>query len=357
MTLGDRWAALARLGPRGALGWLGYSALAGLSLGYRLGVAGHRGLYAIGLRRPTRAPIPVISIGNLTLGGTGKTVFAAMLAEMLLDMGETPAVLLRGYGRGAMVHGDEYVVLRARLPETVPVIEGRNRAHSARRAAKMGATVAILDDGHQHERVVKNLRVLLFDATRPEDLRAVFPAGMLREPLRGVTAADLVCLTRADQASGEQAVAVLTRVRDGGYDGPILRAAHEPRAVVDARTGEEAPLDSLQRLRCLVVSGIGNNAAFLRTVRDLGANVVTHLQCGDHHAYTQSDGERIAGLCRAHADSSVLTTAKDAPRLRPVLRSVDLRILDVSLRLLEGHEALHSALVRTLRPVRPGGGR
>ena len=354
MSLRQQWLSLARSGPSEPLGRLAFAALSALSVVYRLGVAGHRGLYALGLRRPARPTIPVASVGNLTLGGTGKTVFAVMLARMLLDMGHTPAILLRGYARGGADHGDEYTVLRARLPERVPVIEGRNRAASARIAAELGATVAILDDGHQHERVAKDLRIVLFDATRPEDLRAVFPGGMLREPLTGVRSADLVCLTRVDQASGEEAVTVLTRVRDGGYEGPVLRAAHEPRAVVDARTGAEMPLDRLSGVRCLAVSGIGNNAAFRRSLCDLGADVAVHFAYGDHHAFTPSDGERIAALCRAHAHSVVLTTAKDAPRLLPVIRDMDLRILDVSLRLLEGREALEAALRRTLGPVRPG---
>lgn len=356
MSLAARWIELVEHGPRGAQGRLAHVCLRGLSVLYGLGLDANIELYRRAILKRHRAGLPVISTGNLTLGGTGKTTFTQMLAQQLLSLGQRPAILLRAYKRGPRDHCDEYAVYREALPEAAQVIEGRDRVASAARARSEGATVILLDDGHQYLRLEKDLRILLFDSTQPRHLDALFPAGMLRQPLSHIAAADLVCLTRCDQAGPEEVARMRSRLQSAGARGDFVECAHRPSCLVDGRTGERFETRKLAGQRVVAVSGIGNNEAFGRTVASLGVEVARHLRFPDHHAFTSRDADHITAEVESRQVSCVLTTAKDAPRLAPVLRRVDFMAVRVEMDILSGAELLRARLASMgLTPGEPGG--
>lgn len=344
MNLATRWVELVEQGPRNPQGRLAHLCLRGMSVLYGLALDANLELYRRSILKRHPAGLPVISVGNLTLGGTGKTTFTQMLARRLLDLGQRPAILLRAYKRGLREHCDEYEVYRAGLPEVVQIVEGRNRVASAARARSEGATVALLDDGHQYLKLAKDLRILLFDCTQPRHLDWLFPAGMLRQPVSHVAAADLVCLTRCDQAGPEAVARMRARLQSAGARGDFVECAHRPSCLVDGRTGERLGARDLAGQRVVAVSGIGNNDAFARTVASLGMDMARHLRYPDHHAFTAHDADHITAEVESRQVSCVVTTEKDAPRLAPVLRRVEFVAIRVEMEILSGADLLGAQL-------------
>jgi tetraacyldisaccharide 4'-kinase len=283
----------------------------------------------------------VLSLGNLTVGGTGKTPAARWLAQALASCGRRVAVVSRGYRgqrkedpllvavRGeihanAAQAGDEAIEL-ATDPAVHAMVVGRDRLAAVRAAAETGATVAVLDDGFQHRRLHRDLDLVLVDAQRPWDSRGRgLPAGPLREPASGLARADLVLLTRSPVEALEEpswlprerwpaplraALEAVPRSRH-----PLVAAArHAPQAYVD-RSGRSHPPAALAGLSVLAVSGIAAPEAFETTLRELGADVVDHLAWPDHHRFGAEDARTIRAWCDACPEAVLITTAKDRVR-------------------------------------------
>lgn len=261
---------------------------------------------------------PVISIGNIAAGGRGKTPFTAAVARILLDMGETPAILSRGYARtepadGAVVvrdkvgiradlarSGDEPLMLAHQLDGAI-VMSGADRYISGRLAEHhLGATVHLLDDGFQHFRLDRDVDIVLVSSA---DLgaAATLPAGPLREPADVLIAADaVVCVD-------EDAVVDIPHV-------PVFRATRSTGPVVFDETGGTPPPEGGP---VLAVAGIADPPAFFEAVRRAGWQVVATRAFSDHYPYTRADVERIAGDVRATGAAAVVTTEKDYVRLLP----------------------------------------
>jgi tetraacyldisaccharide 4'-kinase len=246
-----------------------------------------------------RAPVPVICVGNLTAGGTGKTPIAIALAEALLARGKKPFFLTRGYGgtqRGPLLVegqsaadvGDEPLLLAA----AAPAIVSRDRPAGARLAVARGADVIVMDDGHQNFSLAKDLSLVVVDGERGFGNGRVLPAGPLREPVaQGLARADAVIV----MGSGDPVLA--------GFAGPILQARVEHR-------GSE----NWQGSRVVAFAGIGRPEKFFRTLRGLGADLVDAVPFDDHHPYTPEDLDRLKSLARRE-DAKLVTTEKDHVRL------------------------------------------
>src|SRR5689334_13787322 len=232
-----------------------------------------------------RSAVPVLSIGNLSVGGTGKTPLAAWAAQRLRASGAKPAVLLRGYG------GDEPLV-HATLNPDVPVVADPDRVAGARKALAAGADCAILDDGFQHRRLGRVADWVLVAAEQPPEPARLLPAGPWREPASALRRATVAIVTRKS-ASLEAASAVATRLTAGhGVHCALVHLALSD--VVDAREQRAIGLERLRGTRALVVTAIGAPAAFAAQVRALGVAECDTLAFRDHHSFTEGDVTRIA---------------------------------------------------------------
>lgn len=301
-------------------------------------------LYDAGWKRQQRASVPVISVGNLTLGGTGKTPCVEYVARFFCERDKRVAILSRGYGseRG---RNDEALVLEENLPD-VPHLQGADRAALAAVAVEeLESEVLVLDDGFQHRRLARDLDLVLIDATNPWGHGHLFPRGLLREPVSGLRRAGAVVLTRCDQASATERGRIREVVARHAPGRPIGETIHRPWELVasDRRT---APADRVKDRPVAAFCGIGNPDAFRRTLHDLGANVADFRTFPDHHPYTRADVDNLRDWARRQAtDGMVLTTQKDLVKLcLPQLGGRDLWAVRIGLHFTAGQAELEHKL-------------
>ena len=286
-----------------------------------------------GLRAVSRLPVPVVSIGNLTVGGTGKTPAVAFLCNLARAAGRRPGVLARGYGRapGALLN-DEGTMLQRRLPWLLQE-QDPDRVAAGRRLVKSGADYIVLDDGMQHRTLHRDLDVVCLDARRPFDNGSCLPAGDLREFRSGLRRAGLVLLTRAGGLEREQLAARVARISAIARKQVAVHACeHAPSDLVRQPDGAVVPLPELRGRRCVLLAAIARPQEFRATVERLGAEVVREFRFRDHHRFTAAE-VMAADKAAAEAAALLVTTEKDDARMtafpvpRHVLR-IDLRFLD-----------------------------
>jgi tetraacyldisaccharide 4'-kinase len=311
-----------------------------------------RSLYDRRLLPIARVSVPVVSIGNLTTGGTGKTPMCALVVRALIARGFRPGILSRGYGAAPGAANDEARLLAYLLP-TTPHVQGADRVGGARELIRGGANAIVLDDGFQHRRLARDVDIVLVDATRPfglasadgvEPVRALLPRGLLREPPSSLRRSDLIVLTRTEavtMAATEAVERELERIAPGR---PIARAALRMEGWIDEK-GRAGPVDHLRGREVDVVSALGNPSAFEASVVKAGALVRDRRVFADHHRYTRAD---LAGL---PAPGRVLvTSAKDAVKLAPL--GVEFFALQVELELVTGAHVLDALLDALPNPSR-----
>lgn len=287
---------------------------------YRFFVNRRNFQYNIGARQQFVLPRPVISIGNLSTGGTGKTPVVAFVCRELLKAGHKPAVLMRGYKAEAGRKGDEQLELEGLLGASVPVIANPDRVAGAQKALDLfpDITVFVLDDGFQHRRVKRNFDLVLVSATQGLSGGHVLPRGMLREPPENIDRAHLVLLTRVDQVAPERLARVEAEVCKhwhGSKITPPLRCEHKPTEVVGSG-GELLSTEALANRRVFAVAGTAEPSAFEHTLRTLGAQVIGKQWFPDHHAYTPADWADVGRSARTLGADLVVTTGKDAVKVR-----------------------------------------
>lgn len=328
-------------GPRATLA---RAALRVASTGYRLGV----GLRNARLDRGSgveRAEVPVVSVGNITVGGTGKTPMVEHVCRSFRERGLRVATLSRGYGATVGLN-DEGLVLDANLPD-VPHFQDPDRVSLARIAVEESESqVLVLDDGFQHRRLARDLDIVLLDALDPFGLGHLLPRGLLREPIRSLRRAGIVVLSRADLVSTEERRSIRSRAER--LAGPLCwaEARHSPRDLLDAE-GESTPLDLVQSGPVVAFCGLGNPEGFRRTLIGLGADLIDFRTFSDHHPYGRSDVESLILWARGHHATLALTTQKDLVKLRlATLGPVPLRAVRIGLELLDGGDLLASSLDR-----------
>jgi tetraacyldisaccharide 4'-kinase len=315
-----------------------------LSWPYALGTRVRNALYDRGWKHTFRAAVPVVSVGNLTLGGTGKTPCVEYVAALLRDRGLRPAILSRGYG-AEQNRNDEAMVLEENLPD-VPHLQGADRVQLAMTAVEeLDADALVLDDGFQHRRLRRDLDIVLLDATWPLACESMFPRGLLREPVSGLGRADAIILTRCDQATTADDQAAWLKRRFPTK--PVAKAVHAPLELVGPDESREG-LEALARSPVAAFCGIGNPDAFRGTLESLGAKPVTFRAYADHHAYTRDD---VAELTRwaneLPPNAVVVTTQKDWVKLRLAdLAGRRLWALRVGFQLIEGESELLELLKR-----------
>lgn len=337
--------------------WAGLLSVA--ALGYGILLRLRAGLYRLGVLRTRRLPCRVISVGNLTLGGTGKTPMVELLARELQAAGAPVVVLSRGYRRartaeiqavsdgqrlllGPEEAGDEPSLLAARLPG-VPVVVGAHRYRAGAWALeRFRPAVLLLDDGFQHRTLAKDVEVLLVSAQAPWGRGGLFPRGSLREPVRAAGRADLLVITHAE-APDPAIERVRAELRRWNPTAPCALARLEPEGILEVATGRRLPLDALDGRRLLAFAGIAAPDSFRATLRAAGLPVLDLLAFPDHHPYAPDDLRALEAQARALAAEGLITTEKDAVRL-PRGSGLPVWALRVRLALGEGAGAWRDAL-------------
>jgi tetraacyldisaccharide 4'-kinase len=323
-----------------------------LSLPYGLAVRLRNLTFDRGWRRSEVAPIPVVSVGNLTVGGTGKTPCVEMIARIYRDLDRRVAILSRGYGAAAGVN-DEALVLEQNLPD-VPHLQGTDRAALARVAAEeLESEVLILDDGLQHRRLRRDLDIVLIDATNPWGHGYLLPRGLLREPISGLRRADVVLLTRCDLAASETVAAIRRRVQKATPRAAVIETIHQPAAWRNA-AGSEQPIEALRGRPVAAFCGIGNPDGFRRTLEQVGIAVTAWRTYPDHHGYSRDDIDELRRWARQQATEAVLvTTQKDLVKINlNRLGDRDLWALRIRMRVPAGEEVLQEKLQAVIRERR-----
>ena len=287
---------------------VGRMALAPLETVYR-GVIAIRGeLFDRGLVESAPSPVGVVSVGNITVGGTGKTPVSAWVAERLVSLGRKPAIVLRGYG------GDEPLV-HSRLNPGVPVVVDPDRVRGIRKAADDGADSVVLDDGFQHRRAARNLDLVLVSADDWSPSVRLLPAGPYRESPESLRRASAVLIT-AKAVSPEAVEKVGEWIAHVAPGKPVAVLSLVQYDLVRADlSGETRPVSALAGKRIVAVAALGNPSAFFRQLEAAGATVIP-IRFADHHPFTTEDAARAARLSRG-ADF-VVCTLKDAVKLAPL---------------------------------------
>jgi tetraacyldisaccharide 4'-kinase len=341
---------------------------------FPLALASHPYRWAVRLRAlaydrgaftPKRLPCPVISVGNLTVGGTGKTPLVMFLARHLVERGIPVSVLTRGYkgrkGAGAVVTDGKTILLSpeeagdepylmANLLTEVPILVGKDRWASGQKALRdHRVRGVILDDGYQHLQLHRDLNILLIDVEIGFGDGSLLPRGILREPLSSIRRADLVLLTKVKDPDACSALESELRRRHPSV--PIFHSRYEILGLVGPKR-EQEPFDPIRGKRVLALSGIGNPHSFLSLLRTEGANVVNEVSFPDHHAYTAQDVRGVEGM--AKEVDWVITTEKDLVKLRRLkIDALPLRALRIEPKIWEEKEFLKRVMALFAAPRKP----
>jgi tetraacyldisaccharide 4'-kinase len=331
--------ALQRLGLRAA------------SLAYGCAVRLRNTAYQRGWMHCRRVSVPVVSVGNLTAGGTGKTPCVEYVARFYRALDWRVAILSRGYG-GDGARNDEALVLEENLPD-VPHLQGADRVALAQTAVEeLESEILVLDDGFQHRRLARDLDLVLIDATAPWGHGFLLPRGLLREPPSSLRRASAVMLTRCDQVPAEQRERLRQTVGRIAPAVPIVETSHRPVELRDS-DGAGASLDILRDGPVAAFCGIGNPEAFRRTLIDLGAVPNSFRVYPDHHRYSREDVEELRRWAgNLSSDTVIVTTQKDLVKLRlSSLGDRPLWCLPIRLHVESGQEVLDRLLQSVLPPA------
>ncbi len=340
--------------------------LSALSVGYRAALSMRDWAYRCRLLRTGRLPCAVVSVGNLTLGGSGKTPTVELAVRTLQEHGAVPAVLSRGYGRAtrgvwvvadrdavrvdARSAGDEPLLLAEHLPG-VPVVVGESRYEAGRVAVeRFGATVLVLDDGFQHRTLAKNLEILVVQGRAPWGNARVFPRGMLREPLSALARAHAVVVTNS--SAPEQVQSVTATVQRFNPRAAVLAASYQVQDARETRSGRRVPAAELAGRRLIAFAGLGSPEGFADTLDAAGIRRVGFVEFPDHHWFTPRDLQELERDARTAGAQGLITTEKDWMRLRDLAPpAVPLWVLPVRLALGTGLDVWPRLLTGVLTPT------
>ena len=321
-----------------------------LSLIYAVVIQIRNWLYDIGILPRSAMPCKVISIGNLTVGGTGKTPTVAMMAEEMFRHKHSVCVVSRGYKRttkgtllvsngsdvlaGADECGDEPFLLAISLPG-IPIIVDENRVRGAHFAINtFNPNVILLDDAFQHRRIRRNVDVVLVDASAGFGNNWLLPAGPLREPLRSLKRAHVILFTRVEK---NLKLSALKDIIAKHCSAPICAANHDPVVIQDLE-GREVDIQAIKGRKVFAFCGIGRPASFYSLLKQLGAEIKGVRTFKDHHTYTAEDKKILVKSAKKYGAEMLITTEKDRVRLSPEYFSIPLWTLKIKMVLQFGAE-------------------
>ena len=346
------------------------------SLVYRGLVNFKLALFKLGLFRTKQLDCFVISLGNITVGGTGKTPTAQRLAKDIRDMGYKVVILNRGYrakwhgqvgivSDGRNLHmtaaeaGDEAFMLAKHLPE-VPVLIGAERAETGRYAIEhFGAEVAILDDGYQHWQLARDMDILLVDAVNVFGNGYMLPRGTLREPMPHLNRSHVCLMTKVDQAAAGSREYIRDTIAHYNQEAKIVESIHQPRCFIPLSdwyvdiAGDGIPVTEMKDRRIVAVSAIGNPASFEQTLEDLGTEIIESLRYPDHHDYTMQEMQDVLRRAESQGAEAIVITEKDAVKIpAEVVQArwpIPVYVICVEVNFQEGGEEFYSLLKAKLQ--------
>jgi tetraacyldisaccharide 4'-kinase len=319
-----------------------------LSLLYRLGLMVREYFYRAGLIRIERSQVPVISVGNLSLGGTGKTTVVERLSTRLKERGFRPCIVMRGYKKKkagtfavdrkndtARSAGDEATMLARRT--ALPVIVGAHRAQGIAQGVRdFGIDLAIFDDGYQVRNVHKDVELLVVNGREPRESMRLFPLGFLREPLEMARKADIILVNKGELAEPIASLAV---------DTPVFRVRYRPLHLFNIKRRATVDYRYARGRKVLAFSGLGNNASFFDLLREIGADLVETVEFPDHHEYRIDEMRRLQSVAGTEA---IVTTEKDAVKIDPSMVGDDFFYLSIEAQ-IENEETFIDLVLKKTR--------
>jgi tetraacyldisaccharide 4'-kinase len=290
----------------------------------------------------------VISVGNLSMGGTGKTPLVAWIARRLQERGVRVTLVSRGYGAAAGQQNDEARELAQKLPD-VPHLQNPDRVAAAQQGiAELGSQAILLDDGFQHRRLARDLDILLLDAVEPFGFGRVFPRGALREPISGLRRADIIALSRADMVGAAERGRIRAIAQRYAPQAAWIEMRHAP-ARLRSLEGSEAKLERLAGQPLAAFCGIGNPAGFRHTLTECGYDVRGLREFADHHAYSSADAATLVEWATQLGARALVCTHKDLVKLAACdFASLPVWAIEIGLEITVGEERLIERLDRVL---------
>ena len=357
-------------------GWLILGFLRGCSYLYEYGVRLKLAMYDMGIKKKEKLDCCVISIGNITVGGTGKTPTAQKMADLIKRMGYRVVILNRGYRSHwdkeigvvsdgnkifmtAYEAGDEAYLMAKTLPG-IPVVIGKNRAITGKYAVeKLNAEVIIMDDGYQHWHLERDLDVVLVDTLNMFGNGCVLPRGMLREPLENLNRGDLFLLTKTDQSSVLSRMQLRKTIERYNAKAPVVESVHHPKNFVEIAdwykgiTQNHMDLSELEGKDVMVFSAIGNPSSFEQTLSSIGLNIKEAVRYPDHHDYGMLEMQYILERASSHKAVAMITTSKDAVKIPTEFiyssREIPLYILNMDIQVTDGFEEFKECVLNAIK--------
>jgi len=297
-----------------------------LEMPYSLVIKIRNFMFDKGLRKIHKLDVPVISVGNLTVGGTGKTPFVAWLAQKFLDEGKLPAIVSRGYHADETGWNDEAKELKLLLPD-VPQAFSKNRFMAAQRLLAeynhnksnnnndKNIDVIILDDGFQHRKLYRDKNILIVDATNPFGYDRLMPRGLLRESISGIRRTDVVVLSRSDRVDDIKKDKLREIVKKYSPNAFWQEITHTPRFLLFS-SGKKEEIQTISGQSAVAFCGLGNPGVFFQTVEDCGCRILDRLTYPDHYIYTKNDLRKIVSLSQAVDAQYIICSLKDFVKIQ-----------------------------------------
>ncbi len=305
--------------------------------------------------------MPIISVGNMTFGGTGKTPFTLWLARYFYQKGKKVMILSRGYkgaleykrgiirsgqalGLSPFDYGDEAIVMVRRTKNTSIVVGKDRGANLCHYFYKERPDVVLLDDGHQHLQIERNLNIVLFDLLMPLEKYRVAPLGYMREGFSALSDCDIVIFGRVDQADSSK-VEKLKKILLPYLKKDVVfgKTQHRPVALINSVTSKRYDLSQLFGKKVVCMAGIATPQAFFLTIKSLGYDIVQTFSFPDHHRFTESEAIQIAKLAKEH-DAMIVTTEKDIDKLKYVIFDSRIYYLEIEIEFIDGEESICKAI-------------
>lgn len=308
-----------------------------VSAGYSLIINARNKLYTRQILKAHKAKVPVISIGNITAGGTGKTPIVIWLCNYLAQKNLKPAVLTRGYKTDSQTpKTDEPALIEQSCPGCSVIINPDRVEGASTAVSEHNAQVIIMDDGFQHRRLARDIDVLAIDATEPFGYDKVLPAGMLREPTSSIKRAQAVILTRCDQVETQKLEAIKERIKQLNKNIIIAESLHAPQNIIINKT--EQNFDHIKGKKVFAFCAIGNPDSFYNSLSTNQADVVGTETFDDHHNYTPADIDMVMQKAAQLDAQLLLTTEKDWTKLHdmPVKGDIELGFVKIKIHFTSG---------------------